>query len=188
MPAHTAESGVDHAGGSMSTPDGSGTPGPQDHVPDRGGAHSDGPVQQRGAATMSPEQKARRKSKMVALGITGAVAAGVVAIAVATNDDEPSHAGVCVDKNTGNRVDDDQCSSSYHGGHYFGWYFFAFGSRMPRVGAPVSGGSYSAPSGSSYVTGGVPREGGAVSASNVKGGTKTTVRGGFGSGSKGSGG
>ncbi|GMA38005.1 hypothetical protein [Mobilicoccus caccae] len=135
----------------------------------------------------------RRKSTFVKLGITAAVAgAGVltlVALSGGDDDDEPTHAAVCVDRETGERQPDEQCgdnSGSYHGG--FGWYFIPYGLVSPRVGAPVSGGSYSAPASSSYVTGGVSPNGGVVSADTVKGGTKTTVRGGFGGKAKGSGG
>lgn len=82
------------------------------------------------------------------------------------------------------------------GGHGFfyagrrapGWYYYNDGARVPRVGGRASGGSWSAPSDHSYVTGGVDRNGTTLKSSSVKGGKSTSVsRGGFGgSGSKGS--
>lgn len=121
-----------------------------------------------------------KKSTAVALGITAAVAGvGGIAALAANDEEEPTQAAVCVDKSTNQRLDDDQCDDDhYHGGH--GWYFIPFGYSAPRVGARVSGGSFNTPQGTSYVTGGVPRAGGAVDSSTVKDGKTTTVRGGFG--------
>lgn len=131
-----------------------------------------------------------KKSTVVALGVTAAVAsAGIIAVAANDDDDEqPTQAAVCVDRSTNERLDDDQCSDERVGGGGFGWYFIPFGFIAPRVGAPVSGGSFNTPRGTSYVTGGVPRQGGAVNPSTVQGGKTTTVRGGFGGKAGGSGG
>ncbi|WP_168581209.1 hypothetical protein [Gephyromycinifex aptenodytis] len=126
---------------------------------------------------------------MVKLGITAVVAtAGLVALSGSDSEEEPTHAAVCVDQETNTRVEDSQCAASSRSSH-FGWFFFAYGYTAPRVGAPInSPGSFTPPRSGTYVKGGVPRAGGLVSSSTVKGGTSTTVRGGFGSNSKGSGG
>lgn len=123
-----------------------------------------------------------KKSSKVALGLTAGVAAiGLVGIAVVDgDDDEPTQAGVCVDRTTNARVDDEQCqdeSRSYN----HGWYFIPFGIIAPRIGAPVRGGSFNAPGGTTYVTGGVPRAGGAINPSSIDTSKSTTIRGGFGS-------
>ena len=55
------------------------------------------------------------------------------------------------------------------------------GQGAPGIGGRATGGSFTTPSGSSYVHGGVPRAGGTVTTSNLSGGKTTTVRGGFGS-------
>ncbi len=151
------------------------------------------PIQDHVGSTAVGDSGGRKSSTLVKLGVTAAVVgAGVWIVAAIADDDdeEPTHAAVCVDQDTQTRVDDDQCSTSGSGGHsHVGWFFFAYGYSAPRVGAPVTGGgSYTPPASGTYVKGGVPREGGAVNASSVKGGTKTTARGGFGSSSKGSGG
>lgn len=129
-----------------------------------------------------------KKSAKVALGVTAAVAGvgGIVALA-ATEEQEPTQAAVCVDKNTNERLDDGQCDGNHHGGHFPAWYFIPFGYSAPRLGAPVSGGSFNTPQGTSYVTGGVPAAGGKVDSSTIKGGKTTTVRGGFGGKAGGSG-
>lgn len=128
---------------------------------------------------------------MVKLGITAAVvgAGALVVGAIVADDDEPEYQGVCVDQTTQQRIDDDYCNNGghYHGHSFVGWYFFSMGHSAPRIGAPVSGGSYQVPD-RTYVRGGVPREGGSISSATTKSGSKTTVRGGFGSSSKGSGG
>lgn len=131
-----------------------------------------------------------KKSTLVKLGVTAAVVgAGVWIFTAVDDDEEPTHAAVCVDQETGNRVDDNDCNNNSGGHSHFGWFFFAYGHSAPRVGAPVpvGSGSYTPPNGS-YVKGGVPRAGGVVNSSSVKGGTTTTNRGGFGTTSKGSGG
>ncbi len=136
----------------------------------------------------------------MALGVTGAVVAGGIAMLASGggdgSEDEPvTQAAYCVDTASGLRVEDSSCeaidpaqqdllegepaqSSDGHGG--LGWYFIPFGLRAPAIGGRASGGSFAVPS-SSYVTGGVPRAGGSVSPGNVTGGKTTTVRGGFGS-------
>lgn len=112
------------------------------------------------------------------------------------SDDEPEYAGVCVDPQTQVRLDDDQCRcldpetgdwnnddddcrSRSHTRSHVGWYFIPYGLIAAGIGSRVGGGSFSRPSGT-YNVGGVPRTGGTVSKSSVKGGT-TVSRGGFGS-------
>lgn len=144
--------------------------------------------------TLTPEERAerdaakRKRSTMVALGVTAAVVgAGVIAATTLGGDDEEpvTQAAYCVDQTTGTRVEDAQCATdgggSASGGHLHGWYFIPIGWGAPGIGGRASGGSFATPSGTSYVQGGIPRAGGTVTASNLSGGKTTTVRGGFGS-------
>lgn len=116
-----------------------------------------------------------RRSAVVTLGITALVAGGVTGCGRTAERD---YAGVCVDKQTQQRVDDSECRNGRGG---FGWYYLRNGARFPRVGGSVAGGSYSTPSGSSYVDGGLSKSGGSVDAGKVTGGKVHTVtKGGFG--------
>lgn len=58
-------------------------------------------------------------------------------------------ARVCVDKNTGQRVEDNRCHTGYAGPGmgFVGWYFLTGGGSrfLPPVGSPVRGGSFQAP-------------------------------------------
>lgn len=136
----------------------------------------------------------RRRSEIVALGVTAVMAAS--SLAACGSDDEPEYAGVCVDPQTQVRHDDDQCRcldpetgewndddgdcrSRSHTRNHVGWYFIPYGLLAAGVGSRVAGGSFSRPD-RSYSAGGVPRTGGTVNRSSVKGGT-TINRGGFGS-------
>lgn len=138
----------------------------------------------------------RRRSEMVALGVTAVMAASSLTACGSDADDEPEYAGVCVDPQTQVRLDDDQCRcmdpetgdwnqddddcrSRSHTRSHVGWYFIPYGLIAAGVGSRVAGGSFSRPD-RSYNAGGVPRTGGTVSKSSVKGGT-TVSRGGFGS-------
>ncbi|SDQ42595.1 tRNA-dihydrouridine synthase [Quadrisphaera sp. DSM 44207] len=132
-----------------------------------------------------------RRSARVALAVTpalavalGGCASGASTGTGADEDGEPTSQAVCVDEDTGARVDDDECDDDGTRVGGFGWYFLPLGARIPAVGSRVSGGSYSQPSGTA-VRGGAPRAGGTVSADTTgRGGT--VVRGGFGgSGSSG---
>jgi hypothetical protein len=120
----------------------------------------------------------QRKSATVALGITALLAPSLAACS--SNDDVDNQA-VCVDQQTQERVDDSQCDDSRGGGFGaspFLWYFLGttVGRGFPGIGQRVpAGGTYSRPPGS-YRLGGVPRTGGNV------------PRGGFGGGSRSSGG
>ncbi|AKT52334.1 hypothetical protein [Arsenicicoccus sp. oral taxon 190] len=131
-----------------------------------------------------------RRSQVVALGMT-AVLAG--ALTGCSQETRRTSAGVCVDAQTDERLPDTECdgrrSRAGFVGHPARWYYYNDGARVPRVGQRVSGGSFSAPSDHSYVTGGVDPKGTTkLSSGSVTGGKSTTIsRGGFGgSGSKGS--
>lgn len=155
-------------------------------------AHKAQPVQERVKRT-SPAKQAerdaakRKRSKVVALGVTAAVVgAGVVAVVTLGGEEEPvTQAAYCVDQASGTRVEDAQCETGSggggSGGGMHGWYFIPIGWGAPGIGGRATGGSFTTPSGSSYVQGGVPRAGGTVTTSNLSGGKTTTVRGGFGS-------
>jgi hypothetical protein len=82
---------------------------------------------------------------------------------------------MCVDEQTHQRVDDDQCDDDDGHGHS-SIIFFPRGSTMPPVGSAVTGGVRKVPQGATSARGGAPRQGG------------TVQRGGFGgSGAKGGG-
>lgn len=102
------------------------------------------------------------------------MALGVVGFAAVDNGSDQH--GVCVDRATDQRVDDDECDDRSYGGGY-GWYFIPVGNRAPAVGQPISGqGSFTTPTSGSFARGGVAADGG------------TVTRGGFRSGSGGFGG
>ncbi|GAB48207.1 hypothetical protein MOPEL_067_00560 [Mobilicoccus pelagius NBRC 104925] len=142
-------------------------------------------------ATVSPPQERKRMSTGVKIGLTAAVAGVGLLVLMPDSDDRDqptTHAGVCVDKDTNTRLPDSECEGSGGTHVHHGWYFIPFGYSAPRLGAPVSGGSFDAPRGTSYVTGGVDGRGGTVSSQSVHGGKTTTVRGGFGGSGKSNGG
>lgn len=113
-----------------------------------------------------------RRSAAVTVSLVAAVSLAMTGCG-APEDDDPDYRGVCVDEQTQQRVDDDECDDG-HGHHSV--VFFHRGSTVPPVGSRVSGGSARPPAGASSARGGAPRQGG-------------TVRGGFGgSGAKGGGG
>ncbi|WP_409485214.1 hypothetical protein [Arsenicicoccus dermatophilus] len=132
-----------------------------------------------------------RRSQVVALGITAVLAGTLTGCAQETRR---TSAGVCVDAQTDERLPDSECDGRRRGAHGVvgrsaRWYYYDDGARVPRVGGKVSGGSFSAPSDHSYVTGGVdPKGTTSLKSSTVSGGKGTTIsRGGFGgSGGKGS--
>lgn len=116
-----------------------------------------------------------RRSAAVTLGITALVAGSLTGC---SRTAERNYAGVCVDVKTQMRVDDSECRTTRTGRS---WYYLRNGSSYPGVGGRVGGGSFSAPSGSSYVDGGLGRSGGSVDAGKVSGGTVHSVtKGGFG--------
>jgi hypothetical protein len=123
----------------------------------------------------------QRKSAAVVLGVTALLAPSLAACG--SNDDESENQAVCVDRNTEQRVPDDQCDTDDRagvgaGGVFF-WYFLATrgGAFFPGVGQRVSGGTYSVPGGT-VTRGGVPAAGGNVPRGGFGGGTKSGSSGG----------
>jgi len=122
----------------------------------------------------------QRKSAAVVLGVTALLAPSLSACSI--GGDEVDNQASCVDRNTEQRVSDDQCDPNDRanigvGGIFF-WYFLAArgGAFFPAIGQRVSGGTYSVPGGS-YRRGGVPTAGGNVPRGGFGGGTRS---GGFG--------
>lgn len=90
----------------------------------------------------------------------GAAALGLVAIGAF--DSGTDQRGVCVDRATDVRVDDDVCDDNTTNGAH-GWYFIPSGRRAPAEGQAVSGqGSFTQPSSDSFSKGGVAADGGKV--------------------------
>jgi hypothetical protein len=121
----------------------------------------------------------QRKSAAVVLGVTALLAPSLTACSIG---DDVDNQAVCVDRNTEQRVPDEQCDPNDHanigvGGIFF-WYFLATraGGFFPAIGQRVSGGTFSVPSGN-YRRGGVPTAGGSVPRGGFGGGTRS---GGFG--------
>jgi len=122
----------------------------------------------------------QRKSAAVVLGVTALLAPSLSACSI--GGDDVNDQAICVDRNTEQRVPDDQCDPNDRanigvGGIFF-WYFLATrgGAFFPAIGQRVSGGTYSVPSGS-YRRGGVPTAGGSVPRGGFGGGVRS---GGFG--------
>ncbi len=122
----------------------------------------------------------QRKSAAVVLGVTALLAPSLTACSI--GNDEADNQAVCVDRNTEQRVPDEQCDpddgANIGVGGIFFWYFLATrgGAFFPAIGQRVSGGTYSVPGGS-YRRGGVPTAGGNVPRGGFGGGTRS---GGFG--------
>ena len=120
-----------------------------------------------------------RKSAAVVLGVTALLAPSLSGCG--SDDDEAENQAVCVDQETQQRVDDDQCDPDDYEtrgsgvGSGFFWYFLGTqaGRSYPAVGQRVSGGTYSVPSGTS-VRGGVPQAGGNVPRGGFGGGTRSS--------------
>ncbi len=111
----------------------------------------------------------RRASRAVPLGLTVLAASSLSGCG-----GDPDVAAVCVDPQTQERVDDDQCDDSnapqdYDGGSGVGGAFFWYyvgtqtSRAIPAVGAPVSGGTFNGQglvnSGRSVQRGGLPADG-----------------------------
>lgn len=108
----------------------------------------------------------RRRS--IAVGV-GAAALGLAAI-VGFSSGGSDQRGVCVDKSTDVRVDDDVCEDESTGGGH-GWYYIPAGRRAPALGQAVSGqGSFSAPRSDSFSKGGVAADGGEVTRGGFRSG------------------
>jgi hypothetical protein len=122
-----------------------------------------------------------RKSAAVVLGVTALLAPSLAACG---SNDEADNQAICVNKDTQERVDDNQCdphdeSNGIGVGGLFFWYFVATrgGAFFPPIGGRVSGGTFSVPSGTS-VRGGVPKAGGNVPRGGFGGGTRSKTSGG----------
>lgn len=126
---------------------------------------------------MTTTPRRRRRSASVALGVTALMAAGLTGCA-----SSPDYAAVCVDPETEERVEDDQCDddSDYNGASSgFFWYYLGANSMVPGVGGRATGGTWNGSSLSGNVQrGGLPTTGG----SSVK---SSTTKGGFGGSSRG---
>lgn len=128
-----------------------------------------------------------RRSRAVPLALTALLAATLTGCADDDADDPDSYA-ICVDPETQERLDDDECDDDDGHTHVGAWYYFG-GIRsgrtyvVPRVGETVAGGTFSEPSGS------VRRGGVSASGGSVGGDSSTVSHGGFGgSGTSGGGG
>ena len=123
----------------------------------------------------------QRKSAAVVLGVTALLAPSLTGCAV--GGDDVDNQAVCVDRDTEERVPDEQCDPhdgpNIGVGGIFFWYFLATrtGGFFPAVGQRVSGGTYTVP-GTSYRRGGVPSAGGNVPRGGFGGGTRAGSRGG----------
>ena len=117
---------------------------------------------------MTKTPRRRMRSASVALGVTALMATGLTGCA-----SEPDYAAVCVDPETEQRVDDDQCDDDrdYTGvGTGFFWYYLGASSRVPAIGAPVSGGTFRGAGLTNVQRGGLPAAGAPSVRSSVKSG------------------
>lgn len=126
---------------------------------------------------MTTTPRRRMRSATVAIGVTALAASGLTGCSSSAD-----YAAVCVDPDTQERVDDDQCddNSDYNGaGSGFFWYYLGASSRVPAIGSTATGGTWRGSSlNGSVQRGGLPSTGG----SSVK---STTTKGGFGGSSRG---
>jgi hypothetical protein len=121
------------------------------------------------------KKRSQRRTVVVGLGVT-ALLAGTITAIVASNEQEPDYAQVCFNEETGERVEDTQCTSTAgRGGALYAWYFYARGASVPGVGQ--SRNAYP------NFTRTVPQGAKTSTGYSTKGGTVS--RGGFGSSSKG---
>ena len=131
---------------------------------------------------MTTPVRRRMRSSSVALGITAVMASNLTGCASSQSAD---YAAVCVDPETKERVDDDQCDddSDYNGvGGGFFWYYLGARSVVPGIGSTVSGGTYRGSTLNGTVQrGGLPTTGGSTVRSS-------TTKGGFGGSNRGFGG
>jgi hypothetical protein len=127
------------------------------------------------ASAAAHRKRSQRRTAVVGLGVT-ALLAGTISAIVTSNEQEADFAQVCFNDETGERVEDTQCSSTAgRGGGLYAWYFYARGATVPAVGQNrLNYPNYTSniPSGAKASTG-----------YSTKGGTVS--RGGFGSSSKG---
>ncbi len=127
------------------------------------------------SAAMEP---ATRRSARIVLSVAPALSLALTGCAAADPNPEPTHQAICVDPETEQRVEDDECDDGGRLG-VGGWYFLAMGARFAGVGQLATGGSRQVPS-TSHVRGGLPtRVGGVTSTTTATRGTAVS-RGGFG--------
>jgi hypothetical protein len=119
----------------------------------------------------------RMRSASISLGITALMASSLTGCASSAD-----YAAVCVDPDTQERVDDDQCDDASEdggGGTGFFWYYLAARSIVPAVGQTATGGTYRGSTLNGTVQrGGLPTTGGSTVRS-------ATTKGGFGGSSRG---
>ena len=119
---------------------------------------------------MTTPTRRRMRSSSISLGITALMASSLTGCSSSAD-----YAAVCVDPETEERVDDDQCDddSDYNGtGTGFFWYSLAARSVVPGGGSTVSGGTFRGSTLNGTVQrGGLPTTGGStVRSSTTKGG------------------
>ena len=126
---------------------------------------------------MTTTTRRRMRSTSISLGITALMASSLTGCSSSAD-----YAAVCVDPETQERVDDDQCDddSDYNGsGTGFFWYYLGARTLIPAVGQTATGGTYRGSTLNGTVQrGGLPTTGG----STVK---SATTKGGFGGSSRG---
>ena len=128
---------------------------------------------------MTTPVRRRMRSTSISLGITALMASSLTGCSSSAD-----YAAVCVDPETEERVDDDQCDddsdSDYNGGGTgFFWYYLGASSRIPAVGQTTSGGTFSGSTLNGTVQrGGLPTTGGSTVRS-------ATTKGGFGGSNRG---
>ncbi|WP_227471703.1 tRNA-dihydrouridine synthase [Paenarthrobacter sp. YJN-5] len=102
-----------------------------------------------------------RSSGNVILGISAVLASAVLTgCAPGGSVIDADYAQTCQDKATQQRVEDDKCSDQGRSSGHYGWYFLPMGSSgsadsrsIPAVGAPLTGGTDSIPSGATAKSG-----------------------------------
>lgn len=117
------------------------------------------------------------RSTSISLGITAVMASSLTGCASSAD-----YAAVCVNPDTQERVDDDQCDddSDYNGaGSGFFWYYLGARALVPGIGSTVTGGTFRGSTLNGTVQrGGLPSTGGSTVRSS-------TTKGGFGGSSRG---
>ena len=123
-------------------------------------------------AAATPPPRLRRSSS-VALGVTALLSSALLTGCSPDGDViDADYAKVCQDKTSQERAEDDRCSDDGVRSGVYGWYFLPMGSgsrSIPAVGAGLSGGTTSVPSGATSRSGVAPD------------GASSVSRGGFGS-------
>lgn len=126
---------------------------------------------------MTTPTRRRMRSTSISLGITALMASSLTGCSSSAD-----YAAVCVDPETQERVDDDQCDddSDYNaGGTGFFWYYLGARTLIPAVGQTATGGTFRGSTLNGTVQrGGLPTTGG----STVK---SATTKGGFGGSNRG---